>query len=83
MEQGQRCWIFDGMVDYKSTLCRTKLIMQGGPVAAAFASSFPHLIDESVIFISSSGLLEVCLTLPMLVMSPLCLSTLPTAETNR
>lgn len=32
---------------------------QGGAVAAAFAASFPHLIDESVVFLASAGIMEV------------------------
>jgi hypothetical protein len=36
---------------------------QGGAIAAAFTSQFPHLVDEGVALIASTGLMEVCLSL--------------------
>lgn len=32
---------------------------QGGAIAAAFTSHFPHLVDEGVALIASTGLVEV------------------------
>jgi hypothetical protein len=34
---------------------------QGGGIAAAFASSFPHLFDGNIVFICSAGVMKVCL----------------------
>lgn len=33
--------------------------VQGGSVAAAFAASFPHLINERVAFLAAAGLMDV------------------------
>ena len=35
---------------------------QGGAIAAAFTSHFPHLVDEGVALIASTGLVEVYLS---------------------
>ena len=35
-------------------------VWQGGAIAASFATAFPHLLDESVVFLASAGLMEVC-----------------------
>ena len=36
--------------------------LQGGAIAAAFTSHFPHLVDEGVALIASAGLVEVRLS---------------------
>ncbi len=33
--------------------------MQGGAVAAAFSSMFPHLVNDGVVFIAAAGMMDV------------------------
>ena len=33
--------------------------IQGGAVAGSFSALFPHLVDESVVFLSAAGIMEV------------------------
>lgn len=33
--------------------------LQGGAIAASFASMFPHLVAQNVVFVASAGLIEV------------------------
>jgi hypothetical protein len=40
--------------------CHDSSGFQGGAIAAAFTSQFPHLVDEGVALIASAGLMEVC-----------------------
>ena len=45
-----------------SFLARDLSRFQGGAIAAAFTSHFPHLVDEGVALIASTGLVEVYLS---------------------
>jgi hypothetical protein len=47
-----------------SFLAHNLLRLQGGAIAAAFTSHFPHLVDEGVALIASTGLVEVRLSIP-------------------
>lgn len=51
-------WHVDHIIASQAGSCSNELA-QGGSVAAAFAASFPHLINERVAFLAAAGLMDV------------------------